>query len=164
MDTCLHDNGEICNLPLREHQLKVIEYIENTFNQIIQSIQDRPCGHPSIVLKRITDVKPRGPDDGWEVVDREMRISFPGKSKEEAWRFSQLWIICTRRVLTFLVACAGKILSEIHSAINGGEVVTKRYIHPRYSNTRLFLIRAETSTIEIRTCSGARALLTAMWI
>lgn len=84
----MHDSDDVSKAPLREHQLKVVNYIENTFKQIIQHIQIRPCGHPSILLKHIIDVKSRGPDEGWEVVDREMKISYPGKGKEEAWRFS----------------------------------------------------------------------------
>ena len=91
MEAPMRDVDDVRVAPLRECQTRVIDYIEKTFNQILQDIQIRPCGHPSIVLKRIADGKPRNPDDCWDVVDREMKISFPGKTKEEAWRFSQSW-------------------------------------------------------------------------
>ena len=91
MEASMHDVDDVRVAPLRECQTRVIDYIEKTFNQILQDIQIRLCGHPSIVLKRIADTKPRDPDDCLEVIDREMKISFPGKTKEEAWRFSQSW-------------------------------------------------------------------------
>jgi hypothetical protein len=91
MDVPMHDSDDARKPPLRESQSRVTDYIEKTFNQILKDIQIRPCGHPNIVLRRIADAKPRDPDDCWDVVDREMKISFPGKTKEEAWRFSQFW-------------------------------------------------------------------------
>ena len=126
MDFHMRDNDVVCKPPMRESQIRVTDYIESTFKQILENIQIRPCGHPSIVLKRIADAKTRGPDDCWEVVDREMRISFPGKTKEEAWRFSQFWSWSQGRAANFHPACVSKILSEIYSAINAGEIVTKR--------------------------------------
>jgi hypothetical protein len=112
---------------LREPQLNVINYIENTFKQINHDIQIRPCGHPSIRLRHITSVKARSLDDGWDVVDREMNICFPGKGKEEGWRFGWFNNGYRQLELTLLVACAGKILSEIHNTILEGEFITKRY-------------------------------------
>ena len=78
---------------LRNPQEKVIDYIESTFNKVLEDIQIRPCGRPSIVLRRITGVRPplsSNPLSGeLEVTDKEMTISFPGKNKDEAWRFGQ---------------------------------------------------------------------------
>ena len=88
MEAPKRDVDDVRVAPLRECQTRAIDYIEKTFNQILQDIQIRPCGHPSIVLKRIADAKTRDPDDCLEVIDREMKISFPGKTKEEAWKFS----------------------------------------------------------------------------
>ena len=87
------DYSSPCRVPnLREAQAKVVNYIEGTFIKITEDIQIRPCGRPSIVLKRITDVKSREESDnsleGFEIADREIKISFPGKNKDEAWRFS----------------------------------------------------------------------------
>lgn len=107
----MHDSNDIHHSAMREPQVMAVNYIEKTFNQIIKDIHIRPCGHPSIVLKRIAHVKSPGSDNSWEVADRQTKITFPGKNKDEAWRF----------------ACVGKLLSEIYTALKTGQVVTKRY-------------------------------------
>lgn len=75
------------------HQ-KVIEYIESTFDHIIHEIQVRPHGKPVITLRRITAINPYYDHSDymrlkWHIEDRPMTYSFPGKNKEEAWRFGR---------------------------------------------------------------------------
>jgi meiotic recombination protein SPO11 len=74
-------------------QQRVVAYIETTLRCVIQDIQARPDGRPSVTLKRIRDVK------AWvnpftlqlerQIVDREVTYRFPGRNKDEAWRFGQ---------------------------------------------------------------------------
>jgi len=72
---------------------KVLDYIESTFHSVLDEIQIRPCGKPAIVLKRITALKPHYDDHvaclNWRVEDREVSYSWPGKNKDEAWRFGK---------------------------------------------------------------------------
>lgn len=72
-------------------QERVCAYIETTLSHIIEEIQTRPCGRPSITLKRIRDVKtsvdPASQQVERQIVDREVTYGFPGKNKHEAWRF-----------------------------------------------------------------------------
>ena len=93
---------------LTQSQKAVIDYIEDTFSRLLAEIQRRPHGHPEIVLRKITSLKAHEDIDSgtivWDIQDREVRYGFPGKTKEEAWRF----------------AAVGKILSEIHEAILSG--------------------------------------------
>jgi hypothetical protein len=96
----MHDSNDIHHSAMREPQVIAINYIEKTFNQIIKNIHIRPCGHPSIVLKRIAHVKSPGSDNGWKVADRQTKISFPGKNKDEAWRFGKFRTLFEARKLT----------------------------------------------------------------
>lgn len=71
---------------------KVLDFIESCFNGILQQIKVRPYGKPVIALKRIVAVKPSYDETDstrlkWNIQDREVRYSFPGKNKDEAWRF-----------------------------------------------------------------------------
>src|SRR4051794_19616269 len=72
-------------------QGRVLTYIENTLDRVLQAIQLRPHGQPSITLKRIKDVKvsisPITRQVERQVVDRNITYSFPGKNNDEAWRF-----------------------------------------------------------------------------
>ena len=72
-------------------QDRVRAYIENSLGYCIQAIQARPCGCPAITLKRIRDVKtsvnPVTLQVERQIVDREVTYSFPGKNRDEAWRF-----------------------------------------------------------------------------
>ncbi|KAK5056747.1 hypothetical protein LTR84_012279 [Exophiala bonariae] len=104
---------------------QVLTYIEATFNQIIQDIQSDECQKVAIVLRRITSITPYHDHEDsmrlkWHIQDTEVVYNFPGKNKDEAWRF----------------ACLARILSEIHTAINQGVVVTKRDIF--YHDPALF--------------------------
>ncbi|EXJ60626.1 hypothetical protein A1O7_04779 [Cladophialophora yegresii CBS 114405] len=105
---------------------QVIDYIEATFNAILDEIR-RPSadGKPVLILDRIVSVKPYYDDDDfarlkWHVEAREVRYHFPGKNKDEAWRF----------------ACVGRILSEIYAALRQGVTITKRDIY--YHDPALF--------------------------
>ncbi|KEF51453.1 uncharacterized protein A1O9_12370 [Exophiala aquamarina CBS 119918] len=96
---------------------KVLDYIESTFNKIIQDIQGDPCKKAVIVLRRITSVRPYHDHEDymrlkWHIEDSEVVYAFPGKNRDDAWRF----------------ACLARILSEIHSAVKQGIIVTKRDI------------------------------------
>ncbi|KAF7507604.1 hypothetical protein GJ744_010274 [Endocarpon pusillum] len=89
-----------------------LDYIETTFLDILSEIEKRPCGRPKITLKRIVGDDPH---QCHQVTEREVTYSWPGKNREEAWRF----------------ACVGKILAEIHEALHTGVTVTKRDIYYR---------------------------------
>jgi hypothetical protein len=73
----------------------VRNYITNTFNTILHVLTcPSPETQPSITLKRIVSVKPHhDEDDGaqlkWHVESREVVYRFPGKNKDEAWRFGR---------------------------------------------------------------------------
>jgi len=67
-------------------------------------------------LKRIVAVRPYYDEADfmrlkWHIEDREVQYRFPGRTEDEAWRFT----------------CVGRILSEIYTAIKDGVTVTKRY-------------------------------------
>ena len=72
-------------------QERVLFYIEETLGRVLQAIQVRPDGRASIVLRRIKDVKtsinPITQQVVRQIVDREVTYCFPGKNKDEAWRF-----------------------------------------------------------------------------
>jgi hypothetical protein len=74
-------------------QGRVLAYIETTLSHTIQEIQVRPHGCPSITLKRIKDVKASvnvvTQQVERRILDREVTYCFPGKNKDEAWRFGQ---------------------------------------------------------------------------
>lgn len=74
-------------------QKAVLAYIENTFSKILTEIQKRPCGHPIIVLRRITALRAHRSEDqvgmDWEIKDHEVTYGFPGRTKDEAWRFGR---------------------------------------------------------------------------
>lgn len=107
MDENVHESDHTRKSPLREPQAKVFHYIEKTFNNIISSIQIRPSGRPSIILKRITVINSRGPDEGWHVDGREMKISFPGKNRDETWRFGEFWTTVALSRLSFVHSLRG---------------------------------------------------------
>jgi len=73
---------------------KVVDYIENTFSNILREIEARPCGKPVIILKRIVAVRPYYDEADfmrlkWHIEDREVQYRFPGRTEDEAWRFSE---------------------------------------------------------------------------
>ena len=104
---------------LSPEQVSVVEYIESTFRIILSEIQKRPFGHPHITLRRITALDAHEDIDSlttsFDIRHRTVTYGFPGKTKEEAWRFT----------------CLARILSEIHGAILSGTVLTKREIYYR---------------------------------
>jgi hypothetical protein len=73
----------------------VRNYITNTFNTILHSLSHPSAGtQPSVTLKRIISVKPYYNDDNniqlkWHVESREAVYRFPGRNKDEAWRFGR---------------------------------------------------------------------------
>jgi hypothetical protein len=82
---------------------RVLGYIDSTVQSICDELQVKPYGKPSITLKRITKLKPRQHDEGnveWEIESREVTYCFPGKTRDEAWRFCQYKIPLTRMFLT----------------------------------------------------------------
>jgi hypothetical protein len=74
-------------------QERVVAYIETSLGCIVNAIQVRPDGLPSITLKRIRDVKgflnPVTQRVERKIVDREVKYGFPGKNKDDAWRFGR---------------------------------------------------------------------------
>ena len=72
---------------------RVLTYIDATIQNIYRELHIRPCGKPSITLRRITKLKARQQEDAgvcWEIESRKATYSFPGKTKDEAWRFGKL--------------------------------------------------------------------------
>lgn len=75
-----------------EKAQRLLSYIDGTIRNIYDQLQTKPYGKPSITLKRIAKLKPQQSEDGelrWEIESREVTYSFPGKNKDEAWRFSE---------------------------------------------------------------------------
>jgi hypothetical protein len=73
---------------------RVLDYIEETFDNILGEVKTRPCGKPVIILRRIVSVRPYYDevDPGilkWHIQDREVKYFYPGKTKDEAWRFGR---------------------------------------------------------------------------
>lgn len=89
---------------------RVLSYIEATFNAILQEIKARPGGKPVIMLKRTVAVRPYYDEDDmrrlkWLVEDREVRYCFPGKTKDEGWRFGMETSPSLLGALTSLSLC-----------------------------------------------------------
>ena len=82
---------DFVNSSIAAPQGRVLTYVEITLGRVLQAIQLRPHGHPSITLKRVKDVKvsvnPITQQVERQVVDRDITYSFPGKNNDEAWRF-----------------------------------------------------------------------------
>ena len=88
--------------PTPNHQ-PVLDYIETTFNNILSALahphlSDSGEGESepvvSITLNRIVSVKPYYDDDDfarlkWHVESRTVEVRFPGRSRDEAWRFGE---------------------------------------------------------------------------
>jgi len=88
---CQSDSQRIVVSPASQ---KVLCYIERTFNDILNEISVRPRSKPVITLQRISTIKPYYDDTDsmpvkWHIEDREVSYSFPGKNKDEAWRFGR---------------------------------------------------------------------------
>lgn len=80
------------SLPMSPATQQVLHYLESTFNQIIHDIQDHPCKKAAIVLRRITSISPYHDQEDsmrlkWHINDTEVVYTFPGKNRDEAWRF-----------------------------------------------------------------------------
>jgi hypothetical protein len=58
-------------------------YIEQTLLRILTEIEKRPSGHPKVVLRRIV----RDRSTSQHVTEREITYCWPGRNREEAWRF-----------------------------------------------------------------------------
>ena len=69
---------------------KVLDYIERTTCNIEDELKLRPPGKPSINLIRITGLKLDSDGHDWVAQEHEVTYSFPGKTKEEAWRFGKM--------------------------------------------------------------------------
>ena len=74
---------------------QVLDYIEGTFGAILHEIR-RPSGDgkPMITLSRIVAVSPYFDEDDymrlkWHIESRQVQYHFPGKNKDEAWRFGE---------------------------------------------------------------------------
>lgn len=80
---------------------KVLSFIEQTTDAIEEQLALHPPGQPSITLKRVTCLKPQNEDGElqWKAKDHEVVYSFPGKTKEEAWRFGKK-LSCSGVLLT----------------------------------------------------------------
>ena len=72
----------------------VLAFIEETFSKILEELQIRPYGRPCITLRRITALRPLTEGLGtaftWNISYRDVIYGFPGKNKDEAWRFGKL--------------------------------------------------------------------------
>ena len=111
-----------------EDSQRVLHFIGSTVEAIEKQLQLHPPGKPSITLTRITGWKPHDESGRGEAVwvarDHEVTYSFPGKTKEEAWRFGKE--LPAQYEYTNRSACVLRILSEIHCAIVDNVIVTKR--------------------------------------
>ena len=76
-----------------DHSQRVLQFIEATVTGIEEQLHLRPPGKPSITLKRITGLKPHDDLENGEAVwvarHHNATYSFPGRTKEEAWRFGK---------------------------------------------------------------------------
>ena len=133
---------------LSPEQVSVVEYIEGTFSTILSEIQKEPFGHPCFTLRRITALDAHEDIDSlttsFEIKHRTVTYYFPGKTKDEAWRFT----------------CLARILSEIHGAILSGTVLTKREIYYRDPDLYKKQQTVDAYIDDIAyTCGGFRACL-----
>lgn len=83
----------------------VLSYIESTLNQVITQIQIRPPGTPQIVLHRIVSLDHSyDPVFGsilWHIKSCKVTYEWPGKTRQEAWRFGTPPQSIQIKVLTF---------------------------------------------------------------
>ncbi len=90
---------------------RVLTFIETTFDKILESIQKCPCGYPAITIRRISKVTPfynlENSGVQWDIEDREVTYGWPGKNRDEAWRFGKVPMqsIEVQRQLYQLVSC-----------------------------------------------------------
>jgi meiotic recombination protein SPO11 len=123
---------------------QVLNYIETTFNGILNEISNPSGeGRATIRLNRIVSIKPYYDNKDfahlkWHVESREVAYCFPGRNKDEAWRFGKKQARSCAVHFTFDVfsACVGRILGEIYAAIKQGVTITKRDIY--YHDPALF--------------------------
>jgi hypothetical protein len=66
------------------HPLMPSNFIEATLISILSEIEKRPAGNPKISLKRIACDRL---DPGCQITEREVTYCWPGKNRNEAWRF-----------------------------------------------------------------------------
>jgi hypothetical protein len=87
---------------------KVLSFIEKTITGIEEQLALNPPGRPSVKLKRITGLKPQNEDGElqWKAKDHEVVYSFPGKTKEEAWRFGRISLRCSILLMLQLASFA----------------------------------------------------------
>jgi hypothetical protein len=85
-------NGQYLTYPLpkfQHHPMLSMQsqapaaYIEETLLSILIEIEKRPSGHPKVVLRRIV----RDRSTSQQVTEREITYCWPGRNREEAWRF-----------------------------------------------------------------------------
>ena len=119
-----------CDLTHSPHK-RVADFIEATLGKIVADIQARPCGRPSITLRRITDIKLQIDVSSGQtkrmIVDRAVTYSFPGRNKDEAWRFGARKRVSLAGIQSYkVIACIGKILADIHVAVKNRVTITKR--------------------------------------
>jgi meiotic recombination protein SPO11 len=97
MDDIIMLEERVCSSPVTvtTANQQVLDYIEATFNAILHEIrQSSADGKPVVTLKRIVSVKPYFDDDDfaqlkWHVKACEVKYHFPGRNKDEAWRFGE---------------------------------------------------------------------------
>ena len=106
-------------------RLNVLEKIEAVFEGIADALINETEGLAIELRVRATQpAKTRSYEDE----DKKRRIRFPGKTAEEAWRFSE---VIEARPLCFATdtkpAVVTRILELIHEALRNGIVLSKRY-------------------------------------
>ena len=81
---------------------RVLHFIEDTVQDIEEQLALRPAGKPSITLNRITGLRPhddaQNGEGAWVAREHQVTYSFPGKTKEEAWRFGTM-LSCRKSLL-----------------------------------------------------------------
>ena len=114
-----------------ESRRRVLSYIEQSIEAILDQLQTRPAGNPSILLRRISSLSLEQGitrcDTQWQVNDREVRYSFPGRSKDDAKRFSTMQHSRPHQDQHANAAASLlRVLVEIYEAIRMRVAVTKR--------------------------------------
>ncbi|KAL8920780.1 MAG: hypothetical protein Q9172_004351 [Xanthocarpia lactea] len=120
---------------------ETIRKVEEVVHQIVRSLQQED-NNLSIALRTRKRPGNSPPDSKSQLLGNgQYKLSFPGKTPEEAWRFSTAGLtetVCSRTssMLTCSPAVILRILELIHEALVSNAVVSKRNIY--YKDPELF--------------------------
>lgn len=150
---------------------EIIQRVEEVVHQIALSLQQEDDDISIALRTRKRSGNPPRANKSQSSSHDQYKLSFPGKTPEEAWRFSTAGLtetVCSRisSMLTCSPAVVLRILELIHEALVSNVVVSKRCVPNGTSDTlhsiafldnhRLIRTAIETSTIRIRSFSSRR--------